>query len=411
MTTENAAELAENTTPDVLSMSDEDFAKQDPSFFEQPATPDPATTEDEVGNAEAAAAKDDDEAGLPDEAKAESGNPADSEDAAAEKASAASPLSAADDEEIVTKKEAETKTEDTATNKEATGKDDAGEEKKEDKKDEAGDYEAQVKKILSPFNANGREIQVDSVDDAITLMKMGANYNKKMAVLKPSLKIMKMLDNNGLLDEAKINNLIDLSKNNPAAIQKLVKDSGMDPLEIDVKKESEYTPSTYNVADEEVEIDNVLTELEGSTSFRTTLDIIGNKLDEPSKKVLAQNPGIIRVINEHVELGYYDQIQAGVDKGRMLGHLEGLNDLEAYKKVGDAMHAQGAFAPKAGKEETAAPVTTKPVDKVAEEERKTRKQAASATKPGASTKPAVEEIDPLSMSDEEFEAMSAKKYM
>ena len=36
-------------------------------------------------------------------------------------------------------------------------------------------------KVFAPFRANGKEIQVKSVDDVISLMQMGANYNKKMA--------------------------------------------------------------------------------------------------------------------------------------------------------------------------------------------------------------------------------------
>ena len=40
--------------------------------------------------------------------------------------------------------------------------------------------EDQLKALFSPFKANGREMQVSSVEDIRTLMQMGANYNKKM---------------------------------------------------------------------------------------------------------------------------------------------------------------------------------------------------------------------------------------
>ena len=87
-------------------------------------------------------------------------------------------------------------------------------------------------------------------------MQMGANYNKKMAALKPNLKLLKLLENNGLLSEEKLSFLIDLDKKNPDAITKLVKDSGLDPLEMDVSK-SDYKPNTYTVHDREVELDSV----------------------------------------------------------------------------------------------------------------------------------------------------------
>ena len=86
------------------------------------------------------------------------------------------------------------------------------------------DYKAEYQRLLAPFKANGKDIQVTSVDEALTLMQMGANYNKKMAALKPNLKVLKLLDTHGLLDENELNFLIDLKEKNPKAIMKLVKD-------------------------------------------------------------------------------------------------------------------------------------------------------------------------------------------
>ena len=113
--------------------------------------------------------------------------------------------------------------------------------KEEDVKDSELDYKAEYEKLIAPFRANGKDMQISNVDDAITLMQQGANYNKKMAGLKPNLKLMKMLENNELLDESKLAFLIDLNKKNPEAVQKFIKDSGLDPLEIDTEGNAEYT--------------------------------------------------------------------------------------------------------------------------------------------------------------------------
>ena len=106
------------------------------------------------------------------------------------------------------------------------------------------DYKKEYERLTASFKANGKDISVANVDEAISLMQMGANYNKKMAALKPNLKLLKLLENNKLLDESKISYLIDLDKKNPEAITKLLKDSGIDPLDVDVNKESEYRPKT-----------------------------------------------------------------------------------------------------------------------------------------------------------------------
>ena len=45
------------------------------------------------------------------------------------------------------------------------------------------DYEGAYKRIMSPFKASKRMMQVDNVDDAIKLMQMGADYNKYVVPL------------------------------------------------------------------------------------------------------------------------------------------------------------------------------------------------------------------------------------
>src|SRR5690606_21653948 len=71
------------------------------------------------------------------------------------------------------------------------------------------DYEKLYKEIMKPFKANGREIKLNSPEEVITLMQKGANYTKKMQALQPHLKIVRMLENNQLLDEGKLSQLID----------------------------------------------------------------------------------------------------------------------------------------------------------------------------------------------------------
>lgn len=281
----------------------------------------------------------------------------------------------------------------------------------EDDSTELSQAEKDMKKLLSPFKANGREIQVESVDDAITLMQMGANYNRKMASLKPNLKIIKTLENEGLLDEGKLANLIDLSKKNPAAIKQLIKDSGIDPLDIDVKEDTGYTPETYNVDDTEVELDLVLDDLKSTPKFNETMNIINNKFDAASKKVLVESPAIIRVLNEHVELGIYDKIANVVERERMLGRLTGLNDLQAYKQVSDAINAKGGIRQEDGtstSEKTDKQTTA--TTKQDENKTKARKKSAAVTKsaPGNKKK---DKTNPLSISDEDFENMPMSKYM
>ena len=268
-------------------------------------------------------------------------------------------------------------------------------------------FEEEHKKLLAPFKANNREFSVDNVDEARTLMQKGANYDKKMSAIKPNMKLLKMLENNGLLDENKLNYLIDIDKKNPDAIAKLFKDSGINPLEVDVSEEAKYNPNTYTVDDRVMNVEEVFSEIRDTDSYAETIDIINNKWDAPSQKVLLDNPQYIKAINEQVGAGVFEQIASIVEKERMLGRLTGLSDIDAYKSVGDALLEQGEF----NKPTAPAP---KPKPKVKQKSPNPklidRKKAASPTKgsPGSTKK--VTDYNPLSMSDEEFEKQISGKF-
>jgi len=268
------------------------------------------------------------------------------------------------------------------------------------------DYKGEYQNLLAPFRANGKEMKIASVDDALTLMKMGANYNKKMAGLKPSMRILKMLENNDLLDEQKLSYLIDLDKKNPSAVNKLIKDSGVDPLDIDTEAETDYKPSTYTVNDKEVELDAILEEIRDTESYQSTIDIVGNKWDDASKKNVLDDPKIMRTINEHVSSGLYAEVMGIVDNERMLGKLTDMSDLDAYKHVGNVLQASGAF----NKGSAANGKQTTSANRAQDPSLKNRKKAASSTK-SAPGKTKSKDFNPLAMSDEEFDKITGSQYM
>lgn len=300
---------------------------------------------------------------------------------------------------------------------EDAGKDSPASEKKAEEEAEPAskeetDYKAEYQKILAPFSANGKQMQVESAEEAITLMQMGANYNKKMAALKPNLKLLKLLENNGLLSEEKLSFLIDLDKKNPDAITKLVKDSGLDPLEMDVSK-SDYKPNTYTVHDREVELDSVLSDIQDTPTYSKTISIVGNKWDGESKKIIVENPQLIKVINDHMASGVFDLISNEVDRQRALNRLNGVSDIEAYRLVGDEMHNRGALRPASQPAQKAPgtvrePVPAKPTAQ--NQDTRSKKLAASTPKAAAPVKNDPD-FNPLAMSDEDFAKIGNPRLM
>lgn len=282
---------------------------------------------------------------------------------------------------------------------------DENEETSEDNDNSDLDYKSELEKLFSPFSANNTEIKVDTVDEAIDLMRMGANYHKKMHILKPHLKFIKTLEKNELLDEDKINFLIDLSKGDKSAISKLISDGKIDPLDLDTE-DVEYSPVKHTVSDSEINLDEVLESIKDTPSFKDTMDIITTQWDSSSKETLVANPQRIAVLNAHKASGLFDRINARVVKQRMLGKLDSnLSDVEAYELVGKALLAEEqANAPK-GK-----PVSNKEVKAKSTPEVKDKKRRLSSpkSKPTPRSSLSIEELAKLP--DEDFEKISNKYF-
>lgn len=294
-------------------------------------------------------------------------------------------------------------------------------ETKEKAVEAAPDYEGFYKKIMAPFKANGKMIELRSPEEAIQLMQMGANFTRKMQDIAPHRKVLMMLENNGLLDEGKLSFLIDLDKKNPDAIKKLVKEAGIDPLEIDTSAEPAYREGNHRVSDEDVAFQTALQDMQATEAGMETIRTIHTSWDQASKEVLGQSPEILGIIHQQREAGIYDRITTEIHRQRTLGKIAaGVPFLQAYKLVGDAMKAANAFAdlfegsassssgqtPNAGAQATPPAVVATRV--AAPKPAVTNGDRASAAAPTKTAPPKNEPIvNPLAMSDDEFMKLRA----
>lgn len=252
----------------------------------------------------------------------------------------------------------------------------------------------ELKRILQPFKANGKDVQVKSVDEALTLMQMGANYTKKMQALQPNLKMLKTLEKNDLLNEDKLNFLIDLNKKDPKAIAQLMKEAELDPM--DLETDVEYTPTNHQVSAEALRLEEVLDSLESTPTYSKCIDVVGNQWDEDSRTAVRKDPTIIAQLNEQMSLGIYDKIVNEVERVKMFGGLQGMSDLDAYRTVGRSLYEKGELGAPAQQRKPIATTQVKSKDAVLSQKRK----AATTPKPSRTTKR--NELSPLAMSDEEF---------
>ena len=266
-------------------------------------------------------------------------------------------------------------------------------------------YEEFYQKIMAPLSANGKKIELKSPEEAIQLMQMGANYTRKMQALAPHRKLLMMLENNELLDEGKLSFLIDINKKNPEAIKKFLKDSGIDPLEIDTTQDSTYHEGNHRVSDDEAAFRTALDELSSIPEGRETLQTINTQWDQASKEVLWKQPEVMALIHQHRADGIYSLISTELDRQRALGAIPAnVPYLTAYKKIGDDLAAAGAFA-----QLTKQPETKPTPSHVATRTALPKKEVTNGDKVNAAStsrtasRKAETVVNPLALSDEEFE--------
>ena len=388
------------TDRNILEMSDEELANLDPTTLMQSEDPAPKATEEDPASAD------------PETTTSET--PDDESDAGSVTVSQGQSAESDDEEESTDSAPGEAQGESSDKVVEENQKSTPKAKSDDSNAEEAAvDYEAVYKKLTAPFKANGREIQIKDVDDAISLMQMGANYNKKMAALKPNLKLMKLLENNGLLSEEKLSFLIDLDKKNPEAISKLIKDSGVDPLDLDAEKAGDYKPTVRKVDDRELELDAVLDEIQDTESYSRTLDVVSNQWDGASKNVIANAPQLLKVINSHVQSGVYDLIVKEIEREKMFGRLSGLSDIEAYRQVGDAIQARGGFdhLVSQGQQTQPKPAVVQPKPKMGDEGKRREKRLAASTSQPAVPSKTPADFNPLALSDDEFSKVVNQRFL
>ena len=255
------------------------------------------------------------------------------------------------------------------------------------------------KGVLAPLRANGRDIEINSVEELRQLASMGANYNKKMQEMKPNMKIMRTLQAQNLLNEESINHIIALKQGDKTAIAQLLKDSDID-LSYDELPQAtdDYQANDFTISDAELALDDVIEELKSSEHYSATMDILGNKWDAASQSIVAENPASMRTVHDHVASGLYTQIWGEVERQRMLGNLTTQSDVEAYDAVGNAMQEQGMF-------------DTEPKESSAQKQKRANARNGAASSPNRSggrksPKKEMSATDIMSMTDAEIEKIT-----
>lgn len=194
--------------------------------------------------------------------------------------------------------------------------------------------------VTATFRANHQDVQMTDPDDIRKLMQYGMNYHKKMGELAPHRKILKSLEQHGLLEQDKINFAIDLLKGDKTAIAKFLKDQSVDTYELPDIEETPYQAKNYMPTDERIVFEEKTQELQGSEAGRKVLSYIQN-LDENSFVDVYTNPIMLDNLARHAESGLMNDALATLEKEYALGRVPAnIKGIDAYAFVAEQLEKQ-----------------------------------------------------------------------
>lgn len=273
---------------------------------------------------------------------------------------------------------------------------------------EAIDYKAGYESLIGrTFKAGGKEVTVQTPEEAIQLMQMGVGFHQNMSKMAPHRRIIETLKDNDLLDESKINELIDISKKNPEAIAALVQSAGLEPHQLIPSGDAQkYTPGNHVLPDDQLQFRTSVENIreQGGTEFLTH---VAQDWDVTSRAEVYKDPAALDMIYGHKQAGIYDKISSEVERRKVFDpSVANLPFIHAYLAVGNELHEKGLLAPQqAQPAPVAAPVAPAPVavkPAVASQPVTPNSAAAKAASVRSTPSPASAVPNYLTMPDEEF---------
>lgn len=262
-------------------------------------------------------------------------------------------------------------------------------------------------KITAPFKANGKDYQISSPEEAISLMQKGLNYNAKMNGIKDYVSAGRMLEQHELLNKPEeLAFLIDLYNKKPEAMAKLIKDSGIDAYELGEEKAEGYKPTPIQAPSENVyQLREIIAANKEDAHFNAMYADVTN-WDDTSQQAILNNPDTLLVLQAHKANGAYDTIMKRVNHAiDVQGSKVPVANL--YFQFGKEIYGSGNGGGNNNAQAThstnnTSAKVTKTVDPKLAEKRKNLGGLKNTVK-SKSTSQASTAEDIYSMSDEEFE--------
>lgn len=331
------------------------------------------------------------------------------------------------DEEEDTEQENDDSAEDTSETDEEDQEENSQEEDETSKEesentDSEPNYKEFYEKVaLAKFTANGKEVEgFKDPADLIRAQQMLHGYSDKMKVFKEYKPFLKALEERKITsDTGKFNLAMSLLDGDLEAIKKVLKDKGIDPLELDLD-DIKYTAKNVLPSQAQMLIEETYEQAENIGVGEKFTRVINKDWDVKSLQELVNNNAVRNDLLQHLSDGTYDIVNNEIKRMELLdatGALDNMSSIEKYRAAVLRLQQQNVQKPAT----QASPKVT--VDKIAQAEKakaeaefkkkaaqkeaevaEQRKKAASVSKKKVvkkpETKPKLEELKGDAFRDE-----------
>lgn len=218
-----------------------------------------------------------------------------------------------------------------------------GESDDQDDTEEEASAEEEQAPQLKTFKANGKEFsfsQEEINEQFETVFGQAMDYTRKMQKIAPYRKMISALEQEGI-SQTQLNTAIDALKGNPDALRKILADNQIDGYELTSGDEppSPYMPTPYGKNETQLEIEEVVSKIEGDQEYRITVDVIDEQWDSGSRELISSNPSMIIGLHNDIKSGLYDKVAPAAMKMKVLdGNKK--SDVEYYMLAGEQITLQ-----------------------------------------------------------------------
>jgi hypothetical protein len=90
--------------------------------------------------------------------------------------------------------------------------------------------------------------------------------------------------------------------------QEIIKDVGVDTLELEVENEVKYVPQNYGRSNVELDIQEVTAEISKDPEYEVTHTVLTKEWDDESWTEMTKNPNLIRLLHTDIKSGTYQRL-------------------------------------------------------------------------------------------------------